>query len=206
MTGLKKISFIVLVCIICVSCSSYRMEKVQIEPPFEYGFIKAVAVIDFSNSTNRNGAGKILADRVEQLLLEESGYKVLNRMDIDKILREKNLEAKGMLGPSAAMEIGKFLGVDALILGNVENYGLRYEGKTRRVGVALTFKVLKTENGRVLWSKTTHGEYRTKDKLESDFECFEKAINVVLKDVKFLFPHEKEEYVPTSGGAKFKNL
>lgn len=196
MSKTKKVYSVIMFLSILVACETYTTKKVQITPPFNHSFIRSAAVIEFSNSSERKGAGKIIADRIEQLLLNESSYKVFSRMDIDQILNEKKLDVKGILSSSAAMEIGKILGVNALIVGNVENYDIKFDKKSKEVTVAATFKVLDTSDGRVVWSKTAYGLYRSyyEDK-ESDFECFEKAIDNLMTEVRYLFPHEREEQV-----------
>lgn len=185
--------FIMLVFTACGSAPV--MKKVQVNPPFDHNFIKAIAVIEFSNSTKRHGAGKILADRVEQLLINESGYRVVNRMDIDQIRMEKNIaKTTGLVSSSVAKKIGRLLKVDALVVGHVENYLLRRSNGDKRVDIVLTFKILNTTTGRVIWSKTAYGGYYSpKKNFENEFTCREKAIKVVMKEVRRLFPHVAEE-------------
>lgn len=195
MLKIKKNYFIALVLMSLAACTTNSTKMVKVNPPFDHTFIKTVAVIEFSNSSSRTGAGKIIADRVEQLLLNESGYKILSRMDIDQILLEKNLDkVKGVISSSTAKEIGKLLNVDALIVGNVENYDIKYGNKAIEVTVATTFKVINTTDGRIIWSKTAYGKYlRPNKSIESEFECFAKAIESLMRDVRYLFPHEREE-------------
>ena len=54
-------------------------------------------------------------------------------MDIDQILNEKKLDVKGILSSSTAVEIGKILGVNALIVGNVENYDIKFGKNLKEV-------------------------------------------------------------------------
>jgi hypothetical protein len=43
-------------------------------------------------------------------------------MELNHILREHNLSVRGILSPETARNIGRIAGVDALIVGNVQNY------------------------------------------------------------------------------------
>lgn len=56
----------------CATAPKYVTEYRDVVPPFDYKFIKTVGVVEFSNSSERSGAGKIIADRIEQLLLKET--------------------------------------------------------------------------------------------------------------------------------------
>jgi len=172
-----------------------------VEPPFNYSFIGKIGVVRFSETFALPGTGKIVADRIEQILLEKSPYKVVARMELEQVLKEHNLSASGVLDPKSAVQIGLLTGVDALVVGNVESYDLnkpRHEsgGTTwttiESCSVVVTFKVLNAKTGDIAWSRTSRGKasysaYDTKGL--TDAEAFEAAMaDGILKDALLLFP------------------
>lgn len=54
--------------------------------------------------------------------LLERGYQVVERSRLEAILKEQRLNASGLLAPGTAKGLGRMLGVDALILGQVTTF------------------------------------------------------------------------------------
>ena len=91
---------------------------VAIKSGFDFTAVKRVAVVGFSDYSGRPGSGEILSGAFEQNLLA-AGYDVAERAQVDKILREKRLTASD---PKAAKELGRVLGVDALLFGRITDF------------------------------------------------------------------------------------
>ncbi|MDD5301776.1 MAG: CsgG/HfaB family protein [Elusimicrobia bacterium] len=91
---------------------------VAIKADFDFSRVKRVAVVGFSDSPGRPGSGEALVGAFEQDLLA-AGYDLVERAQVDKILGEKKLSASD---PKAAKEIGRLLGVDALLFGRITDF------------------------------------------------------------------------------------
>lgn len=52
----------------------------------------------------------------------ERGYAVIERTRLEAVIKEQHLSATGLLAPDSAKGIGKLLGVDAVVLGNITAY------------------------------------------------------------------------------------
>ncbi|MEK7234939.1 MAG: CsgG/HfaB family protein [Elusimicrobiota bacterium] len=91
---------------------------VAIKADFDFTRVKRVAVVGFSDYANRPGTGEMLAGAFEQDLLT-AGYDLIERAQVDKILRERRLSASD---PAAAKELGRLLGVDALLFGRITDF------------------------------------------------------------------------------------
>jgi curli biogenesis system outer membrane secretion channel CsgG len=91
---------------------------VAIKGDFDFTRVKRVAVVGFSDYANRPGSGETLSGAFEQDLLA-AGYDLVERAQVDKILRERKLSASD---PKAAKVIGQLLGVDALLFGRITDY------------------------------------------------------------------------------------
>jgi hypothetical protein len=91
---------------------------VAIKTNFDFSRVKRVAVVGFSDYPNRPGSGEILSGAFEQGLIT-AGYDLVERAEVDKVLREKRLSPTD---PRAAKELGAALSVDALLFGRITDF------------------------------------------------------------------------------------
>jgi len=86
---------------------------------------KNVAVVDF---TDLQGCvtelGRFMAEEFSASLAEEGkGFEVVDRTNLNVILKENHLAERGVIDPSAVRKIGQIAGVDALISGTLTPLG-----------------------------------------------------------------------------------
>ncbi|NQT24858.1 tetratricopeptide repeat protein [candidate division KSB1 bacterium] len=81
--------------------------------------IRTLAVADFQG---QGRSGSQIATRLQAYLLETDYYDILERDKLKQILDEQNLGMTGVVDEATAVEIGKLLGVDAMIFGEVTEY------------------------------------------------------------------------------------
>ena len=79
---------------------------------------KRIAILPLKpiNGRSRQG-GMILAERLVSRLAAEAGIEVVERTLLEKVLEEQKLGASGALDQEEAKEVGRILGVDALVTG-----------------------------------------------------------------------------------------
>jgi hypothetical protein len=65
------------------------------------------------------------------MLVKDGTYSVIERKNLDKILGEQNFSNSDRANPASAAKIGKLLGVDAIIVGSVTQFG----NDTKNTGV-----------------------------------------------------------------------
>jgi curli biogenesis system outer membrane secretion channel CsgG len=92
-----------------------------------------VAVLDFDYGTVRTATagifgtdvdvGKGIADLMVEQLVKDGVYSVVERKAIDKIVTEQNFSNSDRADSSTAAKIGQILGVDAIIMGSVTQFG-----------------------------------------------------------------------------------
>ena len=92
-----------------------------------------VAILDFDYATvNSNVAaifgtnidvGKGVTDLLVSYLVKDGCYSVIERKALDKILAEQNFSNSDRADPTSAAKIGKLLGVDAIIVGSITQFG-----------------------------------------------------------------------------------
>lgn len=94
---------------------------------------KRVAVLDFEYGTVQSGVsavfgqnvdiGKGIADILVDRLVRDGTYSVIERKSIQKVLAEQNFSNSDRADSNSAAKIGKLLGVDAIIIGSITQFG-----------------------------------------------------------------------------------
>jgi curli biogenesis system outer membrane secretion channel CsgG len=94
---------------------------------------KLVAVLDFDYGTVRSAVqayfgtdqdvGKGISLLLEQKLVQDGKYRIIDRNSMDKILKEQNFSNSDRVDPTSAAKIGRILGVSAIITGSVTQFG-----------------------------------------------------------------------------------
>jgi len=103
---------------------------------------KRVAVMNFDYATVQSGVaalfgsnqdvGKGIADLMVDKLVQDGTYSVIERKQLDKILAEQNFSNSDRADPNSAAKIGKVLGVSAIIVGSITQFGR--DDKSTNVG------------------------------------------------------------------------
>jgi curli biogenesis system outer membrane secretion channel CsgG len=111
-------------------------------PQVPTGRKKRVAVFDFDYATVKSytdglfgtsvDVGKGVADLLVKNLVMDGTYSVIERKALDKILAEQNFSTSDRADPASAARIGKILGLDAIIVGSITQFG--NETKNTKIG------------------------------------------------------------------------
>lgn len=101
-----------------------------------------IAIIDFDYATVHAGVsavfgqnvdvGKGVGDLLLSHLVKDGSYSIIERAALDRILAEQNFSNSDRADPASAAQIGKLLGVDAVIVGSITQFG----SDTRDTGIA----------------------------------------------------------------------
>lgn len=151
---------------------------------------KRVAVVDFEYGTVQSGAaaifgqnldvGRGIADLLVEQLVRDGTYSVIERKAIQKIMAEQNFSNSDRADPNSAAKIGKLLGVDAIIMGSITQFGRDdrnvgaggglIRGKAAQMGlgniglksskavVAISARVVSVDTGEILSISNGKGE------------------------------------------------
>jgi curli biogenesis system outer membrane secretion channel CsgG len=94
---------------------------------------KRIAVVNFDYSTVRSGVaalfganqdvGKGIADLLVDGLVQGGVYSVIERKELERILSEQNFSNSDRADANTAARIGKVLGVDAIVVGSITQFG-----------------------------------------------------------------------------------
>jgi curli biogenesis system outer membrane secretion channel CsgG len=110
--------------------------------PAAGGRKKRVAIFDFDYATVQTASaaafgtnvdvGKGISDLLVRHLVQDGTYSVIERKAMDKILGEQNFSNSDRADANSAAKIGRILGVDAIIVGSITQFG--YDNKDTKVG------------------------------------------------------------------------
>src|SRR5947207_1606405 len=94
---------------------------------------KRVAVMDFDYGTVHKDVyalfgsdvdvGKGIVDLLVKHLVKDGSYSVIERKALDKVLAEQNFSNSDRADPTSAAKIAKVLGVDAIVIGSITQFG-----------------------------------------------------------------------------------
>jgi curli biogenesis system outer membrane secretion channel CsgG len=99
---------------------------------------KRVALMDFEFGTVQHwwsgnwDIGKGIADMIVTDLVKDATYSVIERKRLDAIIAEQNFSNSDRANPTSAAKIGKVLGVNAIIVGSITQFGT--EDKSLNLG------------------------------------------------------------------------
>jgi tetratricopeptide (TPR) repeat protein len=120
---------------------------------------RAIAVFDFSSPSYNPDAGTNASSNLITYLFNNSSrdIRILERQDLQSILKEMNLEQAGIVGDmEAARKVGRMTGIDIFIMGNVLLYKTeKDETKASKVAKIQTGTKVQ-ENPEFLNWKATH--------------------------------------------------
>lgn len=89
---------------------------------------KRVAVLPFNTAgiehwwLGSNDPGLAMSEYIVHELVNSGQYAVIEREQVDKVFREHNFSISGEVDPTQAVEIGKLLGVEYLIVGKLTEF------------------------------------------------------------------------------------
>jgi len=78
-----------------------------------------MAIADFQGVNN---SGSQIAAKVQSMLMDTKHFEILERDKLGKIMDEQKLGMTGVMDDATAVKVGKLLGVDAMIFGEVTAY------------------------------------------------------------------------------------
>ena len=117
--------------------------------------MKTIAVVDFTDLRGQvNELGRFIAEELSgNLTSQSSGFDILDRNHIKRLLEEQKLSLSGLMDPQAIRKIGKLAGADVIITGTITPFGdsIRVSCKAIDTGTA---KVIGSARGDIAKTAT----------------------------------------------------
>jgi TolB-like protein len=151
--------------------------------------IKRVAVLPFENFTSDNYAGEKIRRIVITELLSK-GIDVIEPGEVTRLLKDLKIRSLGSISVSEIQEMGKTLGVEAVMTGSVEAFGIRKGISVTYPEVTINLILIETSSGNIIWSirHTTGGaSFWTRHFGSEGISLSEAARKVVREAINTLF-------------------
>jgi len=123
-----------------------------------------IAVLEFKNKAENqwwyHGGAEAAQDVFVTELVKSGKFRVVEREQLEALMKEKGLTLSGDVDPKTAVRVGKLLGVNYLLTGAVTEYGNTdvsgggggvFAGK-RKFVAALNARIIDTSTGEIAWA------------------------------------------------------
>lgn len=105
----------------------------------------SIAVMDFPTSEGGSSQDSVvIRERLTTYFTQNKNLTLVERALLDKVLQEQKLQASGAVSPDTAKEIGKLLGVGALVSGTIHELA--------NDKVELHARIIEVETGKILYA------------------------------------------------------
>src|SRR5438477_8856072 len=126
--GMKRVSLVIAVLVLTAGSAPAQKKRVAVMN-FDYATVQSSVSAIFGVNQD---IGKGIADLLVDKLVNDGTYSVIERKQLDKILAEQNFSNSDRADPNSAAKIGKVLGVSAIIVGSITQFGR--DDKSTNVG------------------------------------------------------------------------
>lgn len=129
--------------------------------------VKSIAVLPFEDGpgyTAKN-SGTAVTGFITTRLVSSNRYRLVERSKLKSIIDEKDMQLSDLTNPQTAARIGKLLGVQAVIVGNVAQYDMDKTtvyvhvipvvSKEYKVGASI--RVVDVANGEIIYAHSASG-------------------------------------------------
>ncbi len=110
---MRKI-YIFALCFLVLACAP----KTYISKSYDFNNLKRIGVLAFSSPEDAFSGAENLFTKS----LIKYGYTVVERAQIEEVLKEHNLSTTSYLSPAVTRRLGRVLGVDVLLTGEITSY------------------------------------------------------------------------------------
>ncbi|HEY8022740.1 MAG TPA: CsgG/HfaB family protein [Thermoanaerobaculia bacterium] len=135
-----------------------------------------LAVLEFKNKADNqwwwHGGAAAAQDVFVTQLVKSGKFRVVEREQLEALMKEKNLSLSGDVDPATAVRVGKLLGVNYLLTGAVTEYGAEDKGAhggsfrglpsfgvhKKTFVAALNARLIDTSTGEVVWADEARSE------------------------------------------------
>ena len=131
-----------------------------------------IAILDLEQIGLSDQEATILTQRLTTKLISLDRYQVVERNNMDKILKEQKFQNSGCTDSECAVEIGQLLNSDYIVMGSVNKFGSMYSIDARLIDVGQGKGIISAE-----YSTENSIDYLLKIGIESiAYELCEKEV------------------------------
>lgn len=128
---------------------------------------RRIGVVEFENKSayGQGRLGGAASDILVTELVKSGKFIVVERDRMNKILDEQKLQSQGMTDPQTAAKVGQILGLEAIVVGSVSQFGVKKEGsdylltqsKRQVADVTVDIRLIDVQSGQVILADSGKG-------------------------------------------------
>lgn len=127
-----------------------------------------LAVLPFDNKGVSKDLGEVVLDKMITALVNKNRFKVIERAQLEKILKEQQLGQSGIIDASTAAQIGKGIGVDGIVIGSVT--------QSKNGSISIDARMIDTESAAII---EAHDAYSGSGDIQSVKNAIENLANKI---------------------------
>jgi hypothetical protein len=148
-----------------IACARVTQESYH-DPKMDFGVIKTVAVMPFSNLTRDSFAAERVRDVFINKLLSTGAVYVLPMGEVARGIARVEVSNPVTPSPEECKKLGEILHAQAIITGVVTEYGEVRSGTTAATVISIALQMIETQIGKVVWvASSTKGGVTFWDRL-----------------------------------------
>ncbi len=174
----RLIAMLVIINYACAPSKTVKMEHTttvketeKVEAKYT-GPKRRIGVVEFENKTayGQRRLGQVASDILVTELVKSDKFIVIERDKMDKIIQEQKLQQSGIIDPMTAVKLGQILGLEAIVVGAVTQFGVKKEGsdyllaqsKQQVAEVSVDIRVIDVQTGQVILADSGKGITKSK--------------------------------------------
>jgi TolB-like protein len=137
-----------------------------------------IGIIEFQSlheEAKKDILGKVFSEVLTTSFVNADAFKIIEREQMEKVVKELQLTQSGMIDPSSAKQIGKMVGADAILTGSVIKFG-----NDMRVDA----RIIEVESGIILTAEKAMGK--------SDLKSIGTMADVIVQNLVNKFYRDKQ--------------
>lgn len=201
---MKKYFFVILF-LLLTSCTSFeKISEVNVENDYLHSAVRKIAVLMFSTAGQDSGkggpalskfavspdAGAKLSNIVAKHLAEWGRYVVLDRKALDEAVKLNRLNNEIVLDKKNLLSLGEFMGVDAIVTGKVEKFGMSFRNMSSRLVMSVKARVsfqvrcIDVTTNQTIWSMNIEGSSGKDDEVALASKLVAESIKILKEKIK----------------------
>jgi hypothetical protein len=142
------------------SCAPTHVGPVTLNPEFSRYATRTVAVLPFDNMSPNLDATPLVRPIVNERL-RHLGYQVKPLQEVDRILQQNGVMISHDVYAFTPAELGRMLGVDAVLFGTVTDFNTKYAVVYSSVAVGVKLELKDCRDGEQLWQNSAFSSRNT---------------------------------------------
>ncbi|OIN99102.1 MAG: hypothetical protein COX65_08205 [Elusimicrobia bacterium CG_4_10_14_0_2_um_filter_56_8] len=132
---------------------------------------RRIGVVEFENKSayGQGRLGGAASDILVTELVKSGKFIVVERDRMNKIMEEQKLQSQGMTDPQTVAKIGQVMGLEAIVVGSVSQFGVKKEGsdylltqsKRQVADVTVDIRLIDVQSGQVIMADSGKGRAKT---------------------------------------------